>query len=288
MANQYKATDAAERRAKELEIDLSTVEGTGKEGQITVQDVEAATPVERDAAANRENAAANKKKSASSENVRATKVRSTEVARRKANAYGFDVEAVAAAGYASGPDGSVTVNDVDSFNRDEGEGAELEPGRAYMKLLGRGTTRNVPGTGFTATYKDNRGALKSATVSRRVANVFDEQAIEAILETGRETYGLEEGDFQITPVGTGKTGTSAVASSRNVRKTRGALAVSQPGRSAAGINDAVALRGSGPTSDVPSGTGPGTPGNEVPEAGSKTEERNPANDTGDDAEGPIG
>lgn len=35
-----KATEAAERRAEELGVDLATVTGTGYEGQITVEDVE--------------------------------------------------------------------------------------------------------------------------------------------------------------------------------------------------------------------------------------------------------
>jgi pyruvate/2-oxoglutarate dehydrogenase complex dihydrolipoamide acyltransferase (E2) component len=36
------ATDAAERKAEELGVDLSTVEGTGQEGRITVGDVDKA------------------------------------------------------------------------------------------------------------------------------------------------------------------------------------------------------------------------------------------------------
>ena len=36
------ATEAAERKARELGVNLSTVEGTGKEGRITVGDVDKA------------------------------------------------------------------------------------------------------------------------------------------------------------------------------------------------------------------------------------------------------
>jgi pyruvate/2-oxoglutarate dehydrogenase complex dihydrolipoamide acyltransferase (E2) component len=36
------ATDAASRKAKELNVDLSSVEGTGQGGRITVGDVEKA------------------------------------------------------------------------------------------------------------------------------------------------------------------------------------------------------------------------------------------------------
>jgi pyruvate/2-oxoglutarate dehydrogenase complex dihydrolipoamide acyltransferase (E2) component len=40
--NAIKATDAAEMKAAELEVDLSTVAGTGSGGRITVDDVESA------------------------------------------------------------------------------------------------------------------------------------------------------------------------------------------------------------------------------------------------------
>ena len=38
--SEVKATPAATRKAKELEVDLSVVEGTGSAGRVTVQDVE--------------------------------------------------------------------------------------------------------------------------------------------------------------------------------------------------------------------------------------------------------
>jgi len=40
--NAVKATDAAEAKAAKLEVDLSTVTGTGSGGRITVDDVESA------------------------------------------------------------------------------------------------------------------------------------------------------------------------------------------------------------------------------------------------------
>lgn len=36
------ATDAAKEKAEELGVDLATVDGTGKDGRVTVNDVEAA------------------------------------------------------------------------------------------------------------------------------------------------------------------------------------------------------------------------------------------------------
>jgi pyruvate dehydrogenase E2 component (dihydrolipoamide acetyltransferase) len=41
--SEVKATPAATRKAKELGVDLSMVEGTGSAGRITVQDVESST-----------------------------------------------------------------------------------------------------------------------------------------------------------------------------------------------------------------------------------------------------
>jgi pyruvate dehydrogenase E2 component (dihydrolipoamide acetyltransferase) len=38
-AEEPRATNAARRRAKELGVDLSTIEGTGSGGLITIQDV---------------------------------------------------------------------------------------------------------------------------------------------------------------------------------------------------------------------------------------------------------
>jgi large subunit ribosomal protein L20 len=42
------ATEAAERKAQELGVDLSTVEGTGKDGRITVGDVDKAAKAQAD------------------------------------------------------------------------------------------------------------------------------------------------------------------------------------------------------------------------------------------------
>ena len=39
---EIEATDAASRKAEELDVDLSSVEGTGQDGRITVGDVEKA------------------------------------------------------------------------------------------------------------------------------------------------------------------------------------------------------------------------------------------------------
>jgi large subunit ribosomal protein L20 len=78
------ATDAAERRAEELDVDLESVEATGAEGQVIVDDVEEAAEEEG-------------------------KVHATEAAERKAGELGVDLSTVEG----TGKDGRSTVGDVD-------------------------------------------------------------------------------------------------------------------------------------------------------------------------------
>jgi pyruvate/2-oxoglutarate dehydrogenase complex dihydrolipoamide acyltransferase (E2) component len=42
MANDIKVTEAAQKKADDLKVDLNSVQGTGQEGQIVVSDVEQA------------------------------------------------------------------------------------------------------------------------------------------------------------------------------------------------------------------------------------------------------
>jgi large subunit ribosomal protein L20 len=81
---EVEATDAAERRAEELDVDLESVEATGAEGQVVVDDVEQAAAEEG-------------------------KVNATEAAERKAEELGVDLSTVEG----SGKDGRITVGDVD-------------------------------------------------------------------------------------------------------------------------------------------------------------------------------
>ena len=77
------ATDAAERRAGELDVDLDSIEGSGAEGRATVEDVEEAADEEG-------------------------KVYATEAAKRKAEVLGVDLSRVEGAGQG----GRITVGDV--------------------------------------------------------------------------------------------------------------------------------------------------------------------------------
>ena len=84
---EVEATDAAERRAEELDVDLSEVEGTGSEGNVPVEDVEDA----------------------------AGEVQATDAARRKAEELGVDLSAVEG----TGSGGRITVGDVEKAAKKE-------------------------------------------------------------------------------------------------------------------------------------------------------------------------
>jgi large subunit ribosomal protein L20 len=80
---EVEATDAAERGAGELDVDLGSVEGSGAEGRVVVEDVEEAADEEG-------------------------KVHATEAAERKANELGVDLSGVEG----TGQGGRITVGDV--------------------------------------------------------------------------------------------------------------------------------------------------------------------------------
>ena len=81
---EVEATEAAERRAEDLEVDLESVEGSGAEGRVVIEDVEEAAEEEG-------------------------KVHATEAAERKARELGVDLSAV----QGTGQEGRITVGDVD-------------------------------------------------------------------------------------------------------------------------------------------------------------------------------
>lgn len=89
--DEIEATDAARRQARELDIDLSEIEGTGSEGRITVDDV---------------------KKFAESQNA----PNASEAAQRRAEELGIDLSEVEG----TGSDGLITVKDVTSLAGEAG------------------------------------------------------------------------------------------------------------------------------------------------------------------------
>jgi large subunit ribosomal protein L20 len=84
---EVEAPEAAERRAEELDVDLSEVEGTGSEGNVLVEDIEDA----------------------------AGEVKATDAAQRKAEELGVDLSAVEG----SGSGGRITVGDVEKAAKKE-------------------------------------------------------------------------------------------------------------------------------------------------------------------------
>jgi len=85
---EVEATDAAERRADELDVDLSEIEGSGAEGRVLVEDVEEAAEEEG-------------------------KVHATEAAERKAEELGVDLSTVEG----TGQGGRITVGDVEKAGK---------------------------------------------------------------------------------------------------------------------------------------------------------------------------
>jgi large subunit ribosomal protein L20 len=85
---EVEATEAAERKAEELDVDLSEVEGTGSEGNVLVEDVEDA----------------------------AGEIKATDAARRKAEELGVDLTVVEG----TGADGRITVGDVEKAAKKDG------------------------------------------------------------------------------------------------------------------------------------------------------------------------
>ena len=85
---EVEATDATERGAEELDVDLSEVEGTGSEGNVLVEDVEDA----------------------------AGEVKATDAARRKAEEFEVDLSTVEG----TGVDGRITVGDVEKAAKKDG------------------------------------------------------------------------------------------------------------------------------------------------------------------------
>ncbi len=101
---QVQATDAAERKAKELGVDLASVEGSGAEGRILVEDVERAAEA-TDAAERR---AEGRVLVEDVEKAAEEEVHATEAAERKAEELGVDLTEVEG----TGKDGRITVGDV--------------------------------------------------------------------------------------------------------------------------------------------------------------------------------
>jgi len=125
------ATDAAERKAEELGVDLASVEGSGAEGRILVEDVE-----------------------------RAAEAEATDAAERRAEELDVDVESVGG----SGAEGRVLVEDVEKAAEEEGKVHATEAAERKAEELGVDLSE-VEGTGKEGriTVGDVQKAAKAKT-----------------------------------------------------------------------------------------------------------------------------
>jgi large subunit ribosomal protein L20 len=89
---EVEATEAAERKADELDVDLTEVEGSGSDGRVLVEDVEEA----------------------------GGEISATDAAQRKAEELGVDLTTVEG----TGANGRITVGDVENAAKEEGEKAD--------------------------------------------------------------------------------------------------------------------------------------------------------------------
>jgi large subunit ribosomal protein L20 len=91
-SDEVEATDAAERRAEELDVEPESLEGSGAEGRVVIEDVEEAAEEEG-------------------------KVHATEAAERKADELGVDLAEVEG----TGKGGRITVGDVQKAAKAKGD-----------------------------------------------------------------------------------------------------------------------------------------------------------------------
>ena len=101
------ASDAARREARELGLDLSEVEGTGSDGNITVKDVKKAA-----------------------EEAEAREINATDAARRRAEELGIDLAQVEG----TGSGGVITVMDVTELAEQTAQDAADTAGQAVQQV----------------------------------------------------------------------------------------------------------------------------------------------------------
>ncbi|MDS0300188.1 2-oxo acid dehydrogenase subunit E2 [Halogeometricum sp. S1BR25-6] len=113
-ASDVKATPRAKRRAREVEVDLAAVDGTGPQGAITEDDIE-------------RHRSENGQDSGSTTERSDEEVKATPRAKRRATEDGVELANVKG----SGPEGAVTEDDVEAYLESAAEGeSEAEPASA--------------------------------------------------------------------------------------------------------------------------------------------------------------
>lgn len=142
---EVEATDAARRKAKELGIDLTEVEGTGSEGNITVKDVEKLG------------------------DERLGEPKATDAAKRDAEEYGIDLSEIEG----TGADGSITVGDVTEYMEKTKERAPEETEQGAQDAAGQAAGQAQDAAGQVTDQAS--GALTGITdqVGQAAAQVQD-------------------------------------------------------------------------------------------------------------------
>lgn len=146
-----KASPRAEQRATELGIDLTEVDGSGPQGAITADDVEAATETEAETEPTTE------------------QVRASPRAEQRANDLDIDLAEVDG----SGPQGAITADDVENATEALSEGAVPEEASSDTAETERGaaTSEGWYRTTTHVTHCDDSDVLIETT--EMVANAFD-------------------------------------------------------------------------------------------------------------------
>jgi pyruvate/2-oxoglutarate dehydrogenase complex dihydrolipoamide acyltransferase (E2) component len=135
---EIEATDAARREARERDVELTQVEGTGSGGRITVVDV-----VEF-----------------AEEQAGEEEPKASDAARRRAEELGVDLSQIEG----TGSDGLITVNDVRSL----AEGAQEQATGAAQQAAGQ-----ADGAAGQATDENGSGEPKATNAARRKAEELD-------------------------------------------------------------------------------------------------------------------
>lgn len=150
-ASDVKASPRAERRAEELGVDLSEVTGTGPQGAVTADDVESAAETESEA-------------DPTSEQIRAS-----PRAERRAEELEVDIATV----NGSGPQGAITVDDVEAAVERSPDHAESEDQESNDAELGR--TKATPDVNYrTKTYVSHGDEANTVIeTAERASKAFD-------------------------------------------------------------------------------------------------------------------
>ncbi|MFC7006808.1 E3 binding domain-containing protein [Halalkalicoccus salilacus] len=168
-ADEVKASPRAKRRAEELDVDLAGIEGSGPQGAITADDVEAAAESGAAAEAETEAAAAEAEAKSAAEGVKAS-----PRAKRRAEELGVDLTGVDG----SGPQGAITADDVEAAK------AEATPAEAVTQAGPDSERAAGVGRHRTATLVvdgDEADALIEATELARNAFDLDVSPLDVLL-----------------------------------------------------------------------------------------------------------